>query len=206
MTDVRKGLLACGILAVLVYIAVVVVADVVTPGHDPVVNSVSELIGTGAVNRDLYTPFFALSALLFIAYGVGAVLSFRERRSRLLTIGGALIVVYGISAVLIALAFPIDPIGEPLTFQGSMHLALVAITAPIIMATILLIGYGLYRDGRRLFGVYSAVTFVVVVGFGASSLYLLANGIPLLGLVERVTQYAYMLWYLVLAVVLIRDR
>lgn len=127
--------------------------------------------------------------------------------------GGVWIALYALQAILLASIFPQDPIGTKATIPGTMHLVLVATSALCIVAAILMIGSGVdprpprysssssiqqnhYWSGFRL---YSIASVVVMLGSGASTGILIAYDIPMLGLVERITQLAYLQWFVTFA-------
>jgi hypothetical protein len=112
----------------------------------------------------------------------------------------------GIFSALSGTIFPMDPFGADATFAGNMHIILTALNIVLIVLAIPMIGIGLYRDRQwKTFRLYSIITVLVMVVFGASTSILILNAIELLGLFERVTIYSYQLWIFVLAVLLIKN-
>jgi hypothetical protein len=162
---------------------------------------VSELTQRGASNIVTLSAFFVVSAILMIAFGIAIMLHYRHQ-SRHVYAGGALIVVYGVFAALLATVFPQDPVGAESTFPGTMHLVFAGLAALVIVGSILLIGMGLRQaeERWRYFKLYSVITVIVMLIFGASTPILMMNGIELMGLFERLTQLSYLQWFVVLAV------
>lgn len=91
-------------------------------------------------------------------------------------------------------------------FSGLLHLVEGAVAVAMVLAAI---GFAASALGWR-FRVYSAVTVVLVLAFGAWSgmdAHRVEAGLatPWLGVKERVFWYAYQLWFAVLAVTLLRE-
>jgi hypothetical membrane protein len=178
----------------------VVLGGVITPGYSHLRHAVSELTQAGAKNNAvLLSALFILSALCFLVFGAAVYRTYHRRRERV-AVGGTMIELYAVQAVLLASVCPQDPIGSEATFPGAMHLVLVGTSALCIVAAMLLVGFGVGSSGAshwRGFRLYSISSLVVMLVSGASTGILIANGIDLLGLAERVTQLAYLQWFVV---------
>ncbi len=190
-----------GIFGPFVYVLNVILGGVITQDYSHIRNAVSELTQRGASNIVILSAFFVVSAILMIAFGIAIMLHYRHQ-SRQVYAGGALIVVYGVFATLLATVFPQDPVGADSTFPGTMHLVFAGLAALVIVGSILLIGMGLRQTEEhwRYFKLYSVITVIVMLIFGASTPVLMMNGIELMGLFERLTQLAYLQWFVTLAV------
>ena len=153
---------------------------IITENYSHIRNAVSELTQRGAANIVVLSAFFVVSALFMIAFGIAVMLRY-QHQSRQVQVGGAMIVVYGVFAVLLASFFPQDPLGTESTFPGTMHLVIAGLAAFVIVGSILLIGIGLYQpEGHwRHFKLYSVITVVFMLIFGASTPILILNDIEL---------------------------
>jgi hypothetical membrane protein len=199
---INQGVLFwAGILGPFVYVLNVILGGVITQGYSHIRNAVSELTQRGASNIVTFSAFFVVSAILMIVFGIAIMLHYRHQ-SRQVYAGGALIVVYGVFAALLATVFPQDPVGAESTIPGTMHLVFAGLAALVIVGSILLIGMGLRQTEERwhYFKLYSVITVIVMLIFGASTPILMMNGIELMGLFERLTQLAYLQWFVILAV------
>ncbi len=196
----NRSLFLTGIVGAAIFVFNVVLGGMITPDYSHLRHAVSELTQSGAQNTVLLSTFFILSALLFLVFGVAVYRKYHRNRERV-AIGGIMIALYAVQAVLLASIFPQDPIGSEATFPGTMHLVVVGISALCIMAAILLVGYGVDQSSSlwRGFRLYSILSLVIMLVSGASTGILIANNIDLLGLVERVTQLAYLQWFVVFA-------
>ena len=91
--------------------------------------------------------------------------------------------------------------GAEQTLTDTLHVAELALAGPLMLATI---GFAAAAFGRG-FRTYSAVTVLLMLGFGAWTGTLsddLVEGLqtPWLGVIERVSVFSYQVWFAVLAV------
>ncbi len=196
----NRSVMLTGILGSLIFIFNVLLGGFITPGYSHLRHAVSELTQSGAQNIVLLSAIFVVSAILMSVFGLAIYEKYNRLRKRV-AIGGILIVLYGVQAVLLASVFPQDPIGSAATLPGTMHLVVVGVSALCIVAAMLLIGFGVKQSSShwRGFRVYSILSVLVMLLSGASTGILIANDIALLGLVERITQLAYLQWFIVFA-------
>jgi len=121
----RKVLLACGILAALLYaVAHDVLAAILYPNYSSFSQTISELGSIGAPTRPAVTAVVLIHEALLIAFGIGIWQSGRGNRA--LRVTGALLIVYGAIGPL-WLPFPITARGEIATAGGLndvMHVVL----------------------------------------------------------------------------------
>jgi hypothetical protein len=198
-------LLACGILAALVYlIAHDVLAALFYDGYSASSQTVSELTSVGAPTRTAALAVELTSDALLVAFGIGVVQSARGRRS--LRVVGACLIGYGAMFPL-WLPFPMTARGT--AAPGATDLGHVVLGTISIALMLTAIGFGAAAFGRG-FRVYSTVTwFAVLVFWVWSGSYggHIATGqaTPWLGVVERVALVSWLGWVLVLAVLLLRE-
>jgi hypothetical membrane protein len=188
-----------GIAGPLVYLIIVFAGAAITPSYSHAVNAVSELTQRGAPHALLLGAGFALSAVLCAGFGV-ALLA-HDRRLR---VAGGLIAGYGIIAFLLATVFPQDPIGGEVTTPGIMHLVLVGVSGVMLVSAIVAAGLALRHELAGFF-TFSLLAAALMLLGGAASGVLIAKDIPLMGLAERVTLSSYLIWFAVLATVLMRQ-
>jgi len=198
----NKVLLLCGILAPVVYVLTVFIGGIITPGYSHISQYISELIQTGALNKIILDPLFALYNVLVIFFGVGIFQYVRgeqkhERRSAG-TLGAITLVIEGLAGFL-TLFFPQDPIGTQITNTGTMHIILASVSSLTTMLSMLLLGLRLRTiPALRNLGQYSFVFLAVVFVSGGFAARTIANPSPFNGLIERVTIGGFLLWLLVI--------
>jgi hypothetical protein len=205
---IRKVLLACGLLAALIYVGSDIVAALRWEGYSYTAQSVSELRAIDAPTRPFLLPMLTVYMLLEFAFGMGVWLSAGHKRS--LQVTGALLIALGVVDML-ARFFPMhlreSIAADGNTFTDTMHIVLTTVTVLLIL---LIIGFGAAADGMA-FRIYSYATIVFVLAAGAwagAEGAQLAAGepTPWLGIIERINIYGYMLWLAVLSVVLLSAK
>lgn len=199
---VRKLLLICGILASLIYIGSDILAATRWEGYSYTAQSVSELRATGAPTQALLRPILFIYALLEIAFGCGVRMSAGPRRG--LRITGGLLIGLGLLDLTGPL-FWLDLNEAVGSLVNTLHLIVTAVTLLLLLSVI---GFGAMADGKW-FRFYSYATLIIVVAMGVWTFMevprIEANlPTPWMGVKERISIYAYMLWMAVLALVLWR--
>lgn len=203
----KKFLFYGGIFGPVAYLLVDIIGGIITPGYSYVVHAVSELIQAGSEHTLLLSPLMFISAIMGILFGIGIVTNFKYTHSKLIFIGGTLIVISGIITSFTGTIFPQDPIGGDTTFAGTMHLILVGTSAILIFPAILTIGIGLYREKQwKSFRLYSIITVLIMAIFGGLSPLVVMSDIELVGLFERIVVYGYWAWVFVLATLFIKEQ
>ena len=203
----KKLLYYAGIFSVISYLLADIIGGIITPNYSYTANAISELSQAGAENRILISSFFLFSAIMGILFAIGIISHHPYKQSKLICIGGILLIIMGIFSALIGTIFPMDPIDGATTFAGTMHLVLVASSAVLIFPALLMIGIGFYKEKNwKSFRLYTFISVLIIFISGGLSAVVIANGIELMGIVERVTIYTYLLWIFVLAYKLIREQ
>jgi hypothetical protein len=194
-----------GFAAGLFYLLGDLLGGFITPAYNYIGNAVSELVQAGAENRRLLSVFFFMHAIMIVLFSIGILDQHPFTLSSLIFIGGILLLVVGISHGLSSTIFPMDPVGSESTFPGVMHLVLVAVTVVSIFILMPLLGVGFSRlYGWNYFATFSFTSLVIIVLSGVASPIVIARGITVMGLTERITGYTFYFWMAVLAYLLIR--
>lgn len=201
-----KALLACGIAAPLLYVAMLVLVPMGWEGYSSASQTVSELSAIGAPTRALWVPLGIVYTLLIAAFGWGIWASAREHR-RLRVVGG-LMVATGV----LGLFWPPMHLREVLaagggTLTDTLHIVWMIVSG---LLTLVAMGFSATAFGKR-FRLYSVATIVLMVIFGAlTSLeapQMEANlPTPWIGVWERLNIAVWMLWIMVLAIALLRRQ
>jgi hypothetical membrane protein len=195
-----------GIFGPMAYLINDIIGGIVTPNYSYIQNTVSDL--TKAGTQDTYllgSILLFISALLGIAFGIGIILHYKQ--SKLLFVGGLFLAIIGIFNIFTATVFPQDTLGGEVTFPGTMHIVLVGISVILVFPILLTIGIGLYREKQwKSFRLYTFVAVVIMFIFGGLSVVVVVNEIALMGLVERISVYAFQVWTVVLAYKLLIEK
>lgn len=201
-------LLACGVMYGLVYVVSNdMVAATFYPGYSRMDQAISELSATSAPTRAFLVTMLPVGTALMIGFGMGVWST--ANGNRFLRVAGGLLVTFGITGVA-WLPFPMtsreDMVKGVMPSNDLGHLILSAVTVLLIL---FIIAFGSAAIPSLVFRVYSAVTLVAVLGFGAAvgvQAPRVADGLstPWMGLFERINVYGFMLWIAVFAVILLR--
>jgi hypothetical protein len=202
----RTVLLACGILSSLIYVAMNVFIPMQWEGYSIASQTVSELSAIEAPTRPLWVPLGVTYTLLVAAFGWGIWTSTRGNRP--LRVAGVLLIAYGI----FGLGWP--PMHQRAalaagggTLSDTLHIVWSFVTVSLML---LAMGFGAAGFGKR-FRLYSWTTIatLVVLGVltGLDAPRIQTNlPTPLIGVWERIMIGLFLLWVVVLAVTLLRQR
>lgn len=197
----KKILFYGGIFSPLIFLLNDIIGSIITPDYNLIIHAISELTQAGSQNTYLLGSILLfISALMGIIFGIGIISYYHYKQSKLLFIGGLLLMILGIFNSLTGTIFPMDPINGVTTLAGTMHGILVGLSVVITIFVMLIIGIGLYREKQwKSFRLYSIITVLVMAIFSILSVIVIMNKIELMGLFERIPVYAYSLWVFILA-------
>jgi len=192
-----KILAFCGILAPIVYVAALLVGNILDPTYSQIGKTVSELIQQGAPNRDLLNTIFIVYNLLLIPFAIGMFYGLRNGWARNLIF--AALVINGVLGVAWTLFFPLDVGGKSVSLTGQLHLIVGALVVPLIFALELAFWRSAKADSRwKGYGKFSLAIFAVTLIFGFATVVLVNSDFR--GLLERITTGSFLLWVEVLAI------
>ena len=187
------GLLAAGPLSSLLY---VVFTDGIAAsqwaGYRRTEQMVSELFAVGSPGYSVTAPFTWLYTVVFTAFGVGAWISVRGKRA--LRIGAGLLIAYGLWNIMGAI-FPLR-IGDDSSIP--MHIVVTNIQLALMVAAMCFVAAGFHGWMR----VYSIVSLAASALLGIIAFMAAPGPNLVLGISERISIGAFLLWVAVLAIVL----
>jgi len=197
----RTALIACGMLASLLYAAMNVFIPMRWTEYSSASQTISELSAVGAPTRTLWVVWGVVYGVLVAAFGWGIWTSARGYRT--LRVAGALLVAMGVFSLCWP---PMHLRGAPFTLTDAMHIVWAVVTLLLMLGVM---GFAAAAFGRR-FRLYTIATGVVFLVFGAltgvDAPRIAANlPTPLIGVWERINVAAYMLWVVVLAIAVLRE-
>lgn len=184
-----------GALAPVVYLIAVLVGGYLWQDYSHVRDTVSTLTSAGAPNQEVMVPLLAIYNIFVIALAAGLYLGVEGKKPR---ITSALIATAGIAG-LVLFAFPQDyPQGPPVTFTGTMHVAVAGIIALVSLLAIAALFFELrHVKGWTTIAKISIILLpiaVVLGGFGAASITT-----AYAGLAERLSIGTILVWLEVVA-------
>jgi hypothetical protein len=188
---VRKALLAAGALSSLMYIvATDVVAASLWENYSRTGDMVSKLFAVGAPGRTVLVVFAGVYTVLFTAFGFGVRAS--AHRNRALRVTAALLIAYGLWNI-VAGFFPLD-LNNDASLPGHIAVTIVQLT---LMVSAMGCAAAAFRGWLRWYSIASLFTSVIL---GAVSFMFAAQAPhPVLGIGERISIGAFLLWVAVLA-------
>lgn len=199
-------LLYCGIFSSIVYIGADIIAVMYWEGYSYANYTISELIGIDSPTRWFVMPLFLFYSCLIFAFAWGIMRS-NSPYNRNLSIGAGCIAIKEVEGVIGTLFTPIHMRGIPGSMTDVMHGILTMVGVVFMMFGIWFVGKALSKQ----FKTYSIVTMILLIvggilaGMQAPNL---AKNLPTpgLGIMERLNIYAYMLWIIILAILLMRKN
>jgi hypothetical protein len=202
-STLRKGLLVCGALSSLFYASMDVLAGTRWQYYNWLSQEFSRLSAIGAPSRPIILSLSPVYTLLVVAFGLGVWWSAGGKRA-LRVVGGSL-VTYALVSLVWPQFFPEDLTMSVSALTNTMHIVLTVVT---VVTWLLILGFAAAAFGKR-FRLYSIITLLMVIGFGASTgpqaaAMIAGQPTPWLGLTERLNIYSFMLWVIVLAFSLLR--
>jgi hypothetical protein len=200
----KKALFYGGILAPFFYLLNDIVGGIITPNYSYIINTVSDLTKAGS-SYTLGSILLFISAIFSILFGLGIMINYKK--SKLIFFGGLMLLIIGIFNIFTGTIFPQDPIGTESTFPGIMHLVLVGISLIFTFLILPFIGIGLYKEKQwKGFRDYSFISVIIMFTFGILSVIVVAKGIEVMGLLERIAVYTFQIWSVVLAGLLLKNK
>jgi CubicO group peptidase (beta-lactamase class C family) len=198
----RSTLLACGMLASLLYLAMNVFIPMQWDDYSVVSQTISELSAIGAPTRELWAVLGILYTLLMAGFGLGVWMS--ARGSRPLRIAGAALIGYGVFGLFWP---PMHPRGGEFTATDVLHIVWTMASLALMVVAMVFAARALGRRFRR----YTVATFAIfAVSFALTGIDAprVAAGLPTpwVGVWQRLNVAATLLWIAVLAVTLLRRR
>lgn len=197
-----RALLMCGAASSILYVIIDVIGAVSYPGYDYSAQAISEMSAIGAPTASLLAPWYALWSILFLAFTLGVWIVGRARRS--LRWCAALLLAVAIVGSGFSL-FPMSQRSAVPTFSDTVHLVVAGATMVLLSAAILA-GAGSFERGFRH---YSAATVGVMLIFFLVTMRDVPNvaadfPTPYMGISERISMAAWLLWIAVFSVKLLR--
>ncbi len=190
-----------GLAAVAVYLVATVLGGLLHPGYSHVREAISELTASLAPHRAPLAALYVVYNLLLVGFARGLLRP--GPGSRLLRSAYGLVVVASASGIAQVTLFPQDSTGYPGTTAGTLHIALAALSALLCVVTALMYGVAFRRMALprpAWVPAFAVAAFLLLVGPAAAA----SVGGPVMGLLERITIGAYLIWIATTCLVLTR--
>jgi hypothetical protein len=200
----NKLLFVCGILSSLLYVLANVFVPMQYPGYSVASQTVSELSALDTPTRQLWVQLLSVYSLLVVSFGWGLWRS--SAKDERLRTAGILIALYAVVGVFWPPMHPREVLAAGGgTLTDTLHIVFTIVTVPLML---LVIGFAAASFGK-VFRIYSILAVATIIAFGVltglDSPRMEANlPTPWMGVWERISIGAYMMWVVVLAIILLR--
>lgn len=196
----RRGLLFCGIFSSLLYVAMNIIVPLVADGYSVTSQTVSELSAIGAETRTLWLALAIPYGALVVAFGFGVWLA-AGKESLLKAVGFLLI----FNSVIGFFWPPMNLRGTPPTLDDTIHILFTGIAIMTFLLQMIMGGLVLGKSFR----IYSIVSILILGLFGAitgleAPRVMLNLPTPMIGVWERISIGAYIVWVAVFALRLMK--
>jgi len=201
----RRIMLFCGILSPLLYAIADTLAGLQWESYSFRDQTISELGAIGAPSRPLFSALLIPTYLLFVIFGVGIWQSAESKRKLRITAG--LLIAFGVIAITMGPFVSMQLRGIEQGLTGALHLIEGGVEMLVLLTSM---GFAAAALGRN-FCLYTIVTVILMLIFGAWSgmdAPHVEAGLPTpwLGVKERIMWYSYQVWFIVLALKLLKQR
>lgn len=201
----RKALLACSVLASVLYVTTSILGAMRWEGYNPIDQTMSELFAVGAPSKSFVDPLMIAYSILWIALGVGVWLSAGSKLA--LRIAAAGLIGKEVEGLIVQIFFPMSMRGVEGPSHGPIHGVLTYLG---VFCFITAMAAGSAAFGKR-FRIYSLVTLLVSSGtavIAGLTIPEMAADLPTpgMGVWERISIFSYLLWASVLAIGLLRGQ
>lgn len=194
MRKFERVLIASGMLGVILYVLHTIIGQILWPAYDPIAMDISSLTADGAPNAALLRFMCDAYAWTMLAM-VGTLLMHTKRKKQnALFTGFSVLMVMQMTSYFGYGLFPLDGDKTQMSFQNQMH---ILVTIIVVFSTILsffLIAYGFHRISQAKLRNISLVFAILVTVFGALNPIMMAQGLNILGLTERLVIFTIMIY------------
>lgn len=192
-----------GSVAVLLYVVHVLLGGLLWPNYSHLQQPISDLTATGSPHRQLLLFFTTLYGILILVFALWLTFAESKKHSKQFLWGGICFIFLHLISNVFSF-FPEDLAGQPVTFRGTMHIILTVFIVPFTILSPLFFGLALVKEPAwKSFGIYSIVTCIAILVFGATSGIFFAKKIAYFGIVERLNIGTLQLWTFIFSVKLL---
>ncbi len=195
-----------GIVGPIVYVLAVIMGGYLRNDYSFLYNTISELTVSNAPNLMLMSALFGIYNIFLFIFGLGAFIDKEIDKSKKFQAANLMIALIGFLGLLL-IFFPQDPRTAAVTLTGTLHIALAGITSLFTLICVILMGINFRKVTEwKSFGIYSIISFIVILVSGGMAAMSVASNSAYGGLFERITIFAFMFWVIVYSYLIIQYR
>lgn len=184
--------LLSGMASAVIYLLHVLVGGALWSDYSHVEQSISDLTSVGAPHKTLLSVMTNIYGILALIFAVVLYRLIKPHESKLLRIGLFLLVVMEAVSFVGYMLFPLKISDiEPFSLQNIMRIIVTIIVVVTTISFTFLLGIGFLRIPRmKKLGLYILASGIVITVSGVSMGFVIANELPILGLIEWVNIFA----------------
>ena len=181
-----------GMISTIIYLLHVIVGGILWNGYSHIEQPISDLTSITAPNKILLsvmTNMYGIFALIFV---IVLYRLLKPHDSWLLRNGLLLLIIMEAVSFVGYLLFPLESSGvEKPSFQNIMHIVVTIIVVVTTIGSTFLLGIGFLRIQRtKRLGLYIFVSAITITISGILTGFVIANELPIIGLIERINIFA----------------
>lgn len=205
--DIWQILSISGAAGIIFYFLHVILGGILWEGYSHIVQTISELTASNAPNGDLLRILTSVYGVLMIIFSIALYCIFKRKNlKKTAIIGSALLIIMETTSLFGYSLFPLDTTGVMMNFRNIMHIVVTAVVVLSSIGSIFFIGIGLYKSaGYKGIGAFVLICAVIFTVSGMISPVIMAKGIPIAGLIERINIFTLQICLFVLSVYIFRD-
>jgi len=180
--------LASGMISSVLYILHVLIGGLLWDGYRHIQQPISDLTRIGAPDVRLLSIMTTVYGLLAIVFAIVLYLQIKIVKNKILSFGLFLLVIMESISFVGYLLFPLEEVGaEVLTFHSVMHIIVTIIVVFTTIGFSFVTGIAFLRmQSTKRLGIFIIICGTTIVASGAATGIVIANEIPIIGLVERI--------------------
>lgn len=195
----KKFVAICGISGVSLYILSAILGQVLNPGYDPMIRTISMLVYIGAPHKLLFDTLFIISNFLLLFFSVGLFVLLQKSLS--VRIGSILLTIAAILQVILFAFLPVQSMYAKMSTVDRIHQNIVNITIVLLIVAIVFLGYGLFKFlNQKRYLVYSISTSILLFLVGLVTSHEVTSRSDFRGLWERIMIGIFLQWIVVTSI------
>lgn len=195
----KKFVAICGISGVSLYVLSAILGQVLNPGYDPMVRTISMLVYIGAPHKLIFDILFIISNFLLLSFSIGLFVLLQKSVSA--KIGSVLLTIAAILQIVLFAFFPVQSMYAKMSTVDRIHQNIVNIAVILLIVAIVLLGYGLSKLlNQKRYIIYSLSTSLSLFLVGLVTSYEVASRSDFRGLWERIMIGIFLQWIVVTSI------
>lgn len=194
MKKFERVMIASGMLGVILYVSHTILGQMLWPMYDPITMDISSLTAEGAPHATLLRLMCDVYAWTMFAMVRTLMVQAKREKQNALFMGFSVLMGMQMASYFGYSLFPLEGDKTQMTFQNQMHIVVTIIVVFSTMLAIFLIAYGFHKSSHVKLRNISFVFAILVTLLGALNPIVMAQGLNVLGLTERLVIFTIMVY------------